>query len=49
MAAHDYLVLRAADDLVSAAYLSQQRLDRGTKDLLFIISLTVLSSDKEHI
>ena len=49
MAAHDYPVLRAADHLVSAAYLAQRRLDRGTKELLFILSLTVLRSEKEHI
>jgi 4-carboxymuconolactone decarboxylase len=49
MAAYDYPVLRAADDLVSAAYLAQRRLDPGTKELLFILSLTVLRSEKEHI
>lgn len=49
MAAHDYPVLRAADHLVSAAYLSQRCLNRGTKELLFILSLTVLRSEKEHI
>jgi 4-carboxymuconolactone decarboxylase len=49
MAAHDYPVLQAADDLVAAAYLSQRRLDRPTKELLFILSLTVLRADKAHI
>lgn len=49
MAANDFPVLKAADDLVQAAYLSQRRLDRATKELLFILSLTVLRADKAHI
>jgi 4-carboxymuconolactone decarboxylase len=49
MAANDFPVLKAADELVNAAYLSQRRLDRATKELLFILSLTVLRSDKAHI
>lgn len=49
MAANDFPVLQAADALVHAAYLSQRRLDRDTKELLFILSLTVLRSDKSHI
>ena len=49
MAANDFPVLKAADALVNAAYLSERRLDRSTKELLFILSLTVLRSDKAHI
>jgi len=49
MAANDFPVLKAADELVSAAYLTQRRLSRSTKELLFILSLTVLRSDKSHI
>lgn len=49
MAANDLPVLKAADALVNAAYLSERRLDRATKELLFILSLTVLRSDKAHI
>ena len=49
MAAHDFPVLRAADGLVSAAYLEQRRLSRATKELLFILSLTVLRADAAHI
>jgi len=49
MAANDLPVLQAADNLVSAAYLSQRTLDRGVKELLFILSLTVLRADKAHI
>jgi 4-carboxymuconolactone decarboxylase len=49
MAAHDLPVLRAADGLVSAAYLEQRRLSRATKELLFVLSLTVLRADAAHI
>jgi 4-carboxymuconolactone decarboxylase len=49
MAANDLPVLKAADALVQAAYLSRRRLDPATKELLFILSLTVLRSDKAHI
>lgn len=49
MAANDLPVLKAADDLVGAAYLSQRTLGRGVKELLFILSLTVLRADKAHI
>ncbi|MGW3960548.1 carboxymuconolactone decarboxylase family protein [Amycolatopsis sp. NPDC005003] len=49
MAANDFPVLQAADNLVGAAYLAQRRLDRRTKELLFVLSLTVLRADKAHI
>lgn len=49
MAEHDYDVLMAADGLVEAAYLKQRRLDRRTKELLFILSLTVLGASTAHI
>ncbi|MCP2244004.1 carboxymuconolactone decarboxylase family protein [Lentzea aerocolonigenes] len=49
MAANDFPVLQAADNLVEAAYLSQRLLDRRTKELLFVLSLTVLRADKAHI
>ena len=49
MAANDLPVLKAADDLVTAAYLAPRRLDRATKELLFVLSLTVLRADKAHI
>ena len=42
MAAADFPVLQAANHVVSAAYLEQRRLSRETKELLFILSLTVL-------
>jgi 4-carboxymuconolactone decarboxylase len=49
MAAQDFEVLQAANGLVNAAYLKERRLDRKTKELLFIISLTVMRASKNHI
>lgn len=49
MAKQDFDVLTAANDLVSAAYLTQRTLDRTTKELIFICSLTVLRAPKKHI
>lgn len=49
MAANDLPVLIAADALVNAAYLAPRRLDRATKELLFVLSLTVLRADKAQI
>ena len=49
MAAQDFEVLQAANGLVNAAYLKERRLDRKTKELLFIISLTVMRASKGHI
>jgi 4-carboxymuconolactone decarboxylase len=49
MAEHDFEVLQATNGLVSAAYLDERRLDRKTKELLFIVSLTVMRASKGHI
>ena len=49
MAKQDFPVLQAANDLVSAAYLDERRLDRKTKELIFIVSLTVMRAAKGHI
>ncbi len=49
MVANDLPVLQAADHLVSAAYLSERSLNRSTKELLFILSLTVMRADPMHI
>jgi 4-carboxymuconolactone decarboxylase len=49
MAAQDLPVLQAANGLVSAAYLNQRTLDRRTKELLFILSLTVLRAPAPQI
>jgi 4-carboxymuconolactone decarboxylase len=49
MARHDYDVLIASNNLVSAAYLEPRLLDRATKELIFIVSLTVMRASKGHI
>ena len=49
MAEHDFEVLQAANGLVDAAYLKERRLDRKTKELLFIVSLTVMRASKGHV
>jgi 4-carboxymuconolactone decarboxylase len=49
MAKHDFEVLQAANGLVNAAYLSERLLDRKTKELIFICSLTVLRAPKGQI
>jgi 3-hydroxyisobutyrate dehydrogenase len=49
MAKHDYETLKAANQLVHAAYLKERTLDRRTKELIFITSLTVMRATKSHI
>ena len=49
LAKQDLAVLKAVDNLVSAAYLEQRTLDRKTKELLFVLSLTVMRGDPAHI
>lgn len=49
MAAQDYDVLRATNNLIDAVYLKQRRLDRRTKELLFIVTLTVMRAGKGQI
>jgi 4-carboxymuconolactone decarboxylase len=49
MANADYDVLMAANNLVDAVYLQPRLLDRPTKELLFIVSLTVMRAAKSHI
>jgi len=49
MAEQDFEVLQAANGLVNAAYLKERRLDRKTKELIFIVSLTVMRASKGHI
>lgn len=49
MVKHDLPFVKAADNLVQAAYLEPRRLDRGTKELIFVVSLTVLRASKQHI
>ena len=49
MAEQDFEVLQVANGLIEAAYLEERRLDRKTKELLFIVSLTVMRASKGHI
>ena len=49
MANADLEVLKAANGLVSAAYTKQRKLDKATKELIFISSLTVLRAAPGHI
>jgi 4-carboxymuconolactone decarboxylase len=49
MAKQDFHVLQATNQLVSAAYLDERTLDRKTKELIFIVSLTVMRASKGHI
>ena len=49
MARQDFDVLRAANGLIDAVYLKERRLDRRTKELLFIATLTVMRAGKGHI
>src|SRR5918998_5410166 len=49
MTEHAFDVLQATDGLVNAGYLEQRRLDRKTKELIFIVSLTVMRASKGHI
>lgn len=49
MARQDFDVLQATNGLVEAAYLKERRLDRKTKELIFIVSLTVMRASKGHI
>src|SRR5690606_5122906 len=49
MAKYDLDALKAANGLVSAVYLEQRRLDRKMKELIFIVSLTVLRAPRAQI
>ena len=49
MAKQDLAFMKAADGIVQAAYLAERTLDRRTKELIFVVSLTVLRAAKEHI
>lgn len=49
LAAADFPVLEAANNLISRTYLDDRGLDRQTKELLFIVSLVVLRASPDHI
>lgn len=45
----DFKFAKAANELIEAAYLNDRLLDRRTKELIFITSLTALRAPKAHI
>jgi 4-carboxymuconolactone decarboxylase len=47
--ASDFEFAKAANDIVQAAYLAERRLDRRVKELIFIVSLTVMRASRAHI
>lgn len=49
LAEKDLDALRAINGLIEAVYLKERHLDRKTKELLFVLSLTVMRSEKGHI
>ncbi|MDN5927592.1 MAG: carboxymuconolactone decarboxylase family protein [Hyphomicrobiales bacterium] len=49
MAKHDFAVLKAANNLVNAAYLDKRTLDPKVKELLFVTSLASMRATKGHI
>lgn len=49
MAKHDFPALQATNGLVEAVYLQERLLDRRTKELLFVLSLTVLRAPRGQI
>ena len=49
LAETDLDALRAINGLIEAVYLKERRLDRKTKELLFVLSLTVMRSERGHI
>jgi 4-carboxymuconolactone decarboxylase len=49
LAEHDFDTMRAFNELLETVYLSQRRLDRKTKELIFAATLTVMRSSQAHI
>lgn len=49
LAGADLDLLRAMDEVVTGAYLSERRLDKRTKELLFVLSLTVMRAPQRQI
>jgi 4-carboxymuconolactone decarboxylase len=49
MAKQDFAVLQATNDLVGRAYLDDRLLDRRTKELIFVATLTAMRASRGHI
>ena len=46
---HDFDFMKATNDLIDVAYLSERVLDRKTKELIFVATLTAMRASKNHI
>lgn len=46
---HDFDFMKAANDLIEVAYLKERVLDRKTKELIFVATLTAMRASKNHI
>jgi 4-carboxymuconolactone decarboxylase len=49
LAEQDFDALKAFNGLIETVYLNERLLDRKTKELLFVLSLTMMRSEKAHI
>lgn len=49
LVANDLPVMRAANDLIEAAYLAERTLDRRTKELLLIVSLVIMRAPRQQL
>lgn len=49
LAEQDFEALRSFNTLIENVYLKKRTLDRKTKELIFVVSLTVMRSEKGHI
>ncbi len=49
LVAEDMPFIRSLNDLLAVSYTDQRRLDRKTKELIFIAALTALGAAKDHI
>lgn len=49
LAEQDFDALRSFNTLIENVYLKERTLDRKTKELIFVASLTVMRSEKGHI
>ena len=49
LVAEDLPFMRAVNDLLAVSYTGQRRLDRKTKEMVFVAVLTALGAGKEHI
>jgi 4-carboxymuconolactone decarboxylase len=46
---HDFDFMKKSNELIESAYLKKRRLDRASKELIFVTTLTVMRADKHQI